>query len=165
MAGGRRAAPVFLVGLVVLVVNDHVLKRRVPGAMTGKLSDLAGLTIFPMLVVAVVEVAHWFGGRQEWRATSATFAASAVATVGGFAAIKTIGPVGDLYRTTLGWSQWMLSAVPRFLVGGDVGVPHRAELIADRSDLIAAPMVLISLWIGSRLRGSRPDPTRTETGN
>jgi hypothetical protein len=39
--------PVTLAALVVLVVNDHVLKSRFPGVITGKASDLAGLVLMP----------------------------------------------------------------------------------------------------------------------
>lgn len=36
----------YLVALVVLLVNDHVLKNAFPGVITGKLSDFAGLFAF-----------------------------------------------------------------------------------------------------------------------
>lgn len=156
--------PAFLGGLVVLIVNDHVLKERAPGLVTGKLSDLAGLAMFPMLLVALVEAVRWVGDRHAWRATPATFATASAATVAGFVAIKTIGPAGDVYRTTLGWSQWVVSAAPEFFAGEDVGTRHRAELIMDRSDIVAAPMALISLWIGASLRRGRPDPIQPDKG-
>lgn len=81
-AGGRFAAmrhPLFLAALVVLVVNDHVLKGAgvLPGWLTGKLSDLAGLVVAPVLVAAVI-------GAKTARGRAAAFAAVA----GPFAAIK-----------------------------------------------------------------------------
>jgi hypothetical protein len=45
-------APGFLVGLAVLLVNDFVLKQLSHNWLTGKLSDVAGLFIFPLFVVA-----------------------------------------------------------------------------------------------------------------
>ncbi|MEZ0068774.1 hypothetical protein ABIA32_004808 [Streptacidiphilus sp. MAP12-20] len=36
------AQPGTTAGLVVLVVNDHLLKQTWPGLVTGKLSDFAG---------------------------------------------------------------------------------------------------------------------------
>ena len=45
-------SPWFLASVVVLVVNDHVLKTRFPGWWTGKVSDVAGLAM--MGVVAAV---------------------------------------------------------------------------------------------------------------
>lgn len=41
--------PWFLASVALLAVNDHLLKERFPGWLTGKVSDLAGL-----LVVAVI---------------------------------------------------------------------------------------------------------------
>lgn len=51
--------PIFLTGLLVLVVNDHWLKMQYPGVLTGKLSDLAGLLIFPLFLAYIF----------PWRAT------------------------------------------------------------------------------------------------
>lgn len=41
---------VFIAGLFVLLVNDHLLKDLFGNWMTGKLSDFAGLLIFPMFL-------------------------------------------------------------------------------------------------------------------
>ena len=38
----------FILGLIILIVNDHYLKPEFPGIITGKLSDFAGLYIFPL---------------------------------------------------------------------------------------------------------------------
>lgn len=43
----------FLVALVILVLNDLVLKWAVGGWVTGKLSDFAGLFVFPLFWTAV----------------------------------------------------------------------------------------------------------------
>lgn len=45
--------PGFIIGLVVLVINDHILKTTFPGFITGKLSDVAGLFIFPLFILAL----------------------------------------------------------------------------------------------------------------
>lgn len=42
--------PITFVAVVVLVVNDHVLKAAWPGVVTGKLSDIAGLVVAPAVV-------------------------------------------------------------------------------------------------------------------
>lgn len=44
------ASPGFALALVVLVLNDHVLKTAYPGWVTGKLSDVAGLVFAPVLL-------------------------------------------------------------------------------------------------------------------
>ena len=42
----------FIIGLLVLIVNDHILKYSFPGFLTGKLSDISGLFIFPIFFAA-----------------------------------------------------------------------------------------------------------------
>lgn len=49
-------SPGFLLALGVLLLNDHVLKPHLPGMLSGKLSDFAGLFIVGMLVVAIAGV-------------------------------------------------------------------------------------------------------------
>ena len=41
---------VFIGGLFVLILNDHVLKTAFGNGLTGKLSDVAGLLIFPLFL-------------------------------------------------------------------------------------------------------------------
>src|SRR3712207_2662164 len=48
------AHPGAVLALVVLVVNDHVLKDAWPGWVTGKLSDVAGLVVAPLLLAVVL---------------------------------------------------------------------------------------------------------------
>jgi hypothetical protein len=55
------ASPGFVFALVVLVLNDHLLKQAWPGFVTGKLSDVAGLVVAPLLLavpLSVVRVAR-----------------------------------------------------------------------------------------------------------
>jgi hypothetical protein len=53
----------FLLGLVVLLLNDFYLKYRYPGIITGKLSDIAGLFIFPFFIAVFISrpiLAYYF---------------------------------------------------------------------------------------------------------
>jgi hypothetical protein len=43
-------SPVFIVALIALFINDFYLKNKFPGLLTGKLSDIAGLFIFPVFI-------------------------------------------------------------------------------------------------------------------
>lgn len=51
-------SPAWLAALVVLAVNDHLLKGSglLPGAITGKLSDFAGMIVAPVLLAALLRV-------------------------------------------------------------------------------------------------------------
>src|ERR687898_3548159 len=52
------AHPGSVLALVLLVLNDHVLKQAWPGWVTGKLSDVAGLVVAPLLLAALLAVAR-----------------------------------------------------------------------------------------------------------
>lgn len=47
----------FIICLLVLLINDFILKQQFHNWATGKLSDLVGLFIFPMFLVAFLP--HW----------------------------------------------------------------------------------------------------------
>ena len=67
------AHPVPLAALIVLVANDHWWKGAglLPGWLTGKLSDFAGLVFFPVLLTALVELG-WRRARRPVVAVAAT---------------------------------------------------------------------------------------------
>lgn len=47
-------APIFLVSLLVLLTNDFYLKQTYSNQLTGKLSDFAGLIVFPVFVAYII---------------------------------------------------------------------------------------------------------------
>jgi hypothetical protein len=51
-------SPLFLVALFTLAINDHLLKGAgvLPGWLTGKLSDIAGLIVLPVVLAAICRV-------------------------------------------------------------------------------------------------------------
>lgn len=82
-----RPAP--LCALLVLVANDHIFKSAalLPAAVTGKLSDFAGLFLFPVLLSVVIRAATQFLGGSG-RPGPVIPGLSALATACGFAALK-----------------------------------------------------------------------------
>lgn len=141
--------PVALVALALLVVNDQVLKAAWPGAVTGKLSDVAGLILAPLALQAGWEVAEWVTGR--WRGPSSTFLAGAIIVVGvAFAAVQVWPPAIELYRWSLGIAQWPLRAVTALLSGTPAGGIVPVQLTADAEDLVAIPALAITWWVGRR---------------
>lgn len=93
--------PFWWAALVVLVVNDHWLKgSSVPGWLTGKLSDFAGLIVAPVLLACLV------GGGRQRRAACFGFVA------GGFVAINVSpaaaeGLVAALRSFGIAWRIWV----------------------------------------------------------
>lgn len=131
--------PIALAAIAVLVINDHVLKAVMPGVLTGKLSDVAGMVFFPLVLAAALE---WLGVRSRHLVAS-----TAIATGVGFAAIKTIPLAGEAYRVGLGALQWPFRVAKAFVI--DAPIPGLAEvrLTMDPTDLIAVPAVLVAVWL------------------
>jgi hypothetical protein len=69
--------PTWLLALVVLALNDHLLKGAglLPGAVTGKLSDLAGMLVAPVLLAVLLRVRSRRGLLLCHAAVGAVFAA------------------------------------------------------------------------------------------
>jgi hypothetical protein len=118
--------PVPLAAVGLLALNDHFLKGSglLPGAVTGKLSDFAGLFFFPLLLAAIARgLSRAVRGRDIADRRSLA-AAVAVATAVGFAAVKHVPAVNELVARTWG------------------------RMVMDPSDLWALPMVaLAAAWM------------------
>ena len=130
--------PAALLAIALLVINDHVLKARAPGLVTGKLSDIAGLVFFPLLLAAAAEQVGLRGGR-------AAVIGAAAATGIVFAAIKLWAPAGELYRMGLAALQWPFHAVAAVLRDGALPALGRVRLVQDPTDLIALPALLVPI--------------------
>ena len=137
--------PVAIAALAILIVNDHLLKAILPGVLTGKLSDLAGLIVFPLMLSTIVEVARPGVDRRR------SILASIVATVAGFTAVKTTVAGAGLYGWSLGIGQWVATLGPL-----RAATLAPATVVADPTDLVALPAVLVALWIA---RADRPAPS------
>lgn len=137
--------PIALLALVALGVNDHVLKGRAPGWLTGKLSDVAGMIFFPLVLWALIELAGRIaGGRRERRAAHLYISVAATGLV--FAAIKLFEAAGDAYAWTLAALQWPFRAA----INGELPPLEPVAHVVDPTDLIALPALGIALWIGRR---------------
>ena len=120
--------PAPVVAMLVLVGNDHVLKGRgvLPGFVTGKLSDIAGLFLFPILLAAIVRLC-WQRAQGRRVQSGALFchwipALAAGATLVGFTALKTWPAFNQLVE-----SFWGMNSL-------------------DAGDLLALPMVGLAWW-------------------
>jgi hypothetical protein len=132
--------PVAVVAVLLLIVNDHVLKHRWPGLLSGKLSDIAGLMFLPLLIISVCEVAR-AAVRRPWRMGESWVVAVAVTVAIGFAATKLSPAVGATYGDILGWIRWPL-----------VGHWRQVAITQDPTDVLCTPGVIVA-WIESRRLG------------
>lgn len=119
-----------LAALGLWVLNDHVLKGRAPGILTGKLSDVAGMVVFPLFLQACVEFTLSAAGRFRGPSNHVLFG-SVVATGWVFALIQLSPAADEVYRWSLGFLQWL----PRSLLGAGVDAIIPVRSWPDRSDL------------------------------
>jgi hypothetical protein len=119
--------------MLLLGLNDHVWKAAYPGVVTGKLSDLAGLAFFPLLLQAAWEVAR--------RRVSSRRALMVAAVVTGlvFTLVKT-WPVA-----TRAWA-WALAVLQAPVRGG----VFPGGAVTDPTDLVALPTLGLAVWAGWR---------------
>jgi len=115
--------PVAIAAVVVLVVNDWVLKpSAAPAWLTGKLSDVAGLTFAPLVLSALIGLAV--------RAPITVRRLCAVLTLtGGVFAIVKLSPDAA-------------HALARAWPGA------HASITADPTDLLCLPALAIAAWVG-----------------
>jgi hypothetical protein len=139
--------PVPLVALVVLVVNDHVLKHAWPGVITGKLSDFAGLVFFPLLLVALTEVALRVARRFTAPSRRGLVVACVVTGVV-FALTKTTDAGADFYRASIAALQWPYYAARALVAGRDLPAIGTVRHVADPTDLVALPSLVVAYFVG-----------------
>ncbi len=139
------AHPLPLLAMALLGVNDHLLKGSgwVPGWLTGKLSDFAGLFFFPLFVTATADTALYLafrlsGGRtpryslRMWKLYAA---ASFTAVI--FVPLKLSDRWGTLYIEAM----HLLDVLDLF--GG-------FQVTRDPTDLLALVMLPLAVLFGRR---------------
>jgi hypothetical protein len=143
---------VVVLSVVVLVVNDHWLKARLGpdprlGVVTGKLSDVAGLVFFPLVLVSIVELVR---GRA---ASRAEVTGAVVLTGVAFAAIKLVPVAAGAYTGGLAALRWLPAGLAGALTAAPPPSPPRIHHVMDVTDCLSLP----ALWLGHRIgvRGRR----------
>jgi hypothetical protein len=121
------ASPGFVFALVLLILNDHFMKQAWPGWVTGKLSDVAGLVVAPLLLGVLL---------TAWRVPR-PMPAALLATGGAFTLAKA-STVGAAVASAV----WSLTGVPTLIR-------------ADVTDVLALP-ALYGAWLVHRQVSARP---------
>jgi len=132
--------PASLAAIGLLLLNDHVLKRAYPSALTGKLSDFAGLFFFPYLIVAVLSMAGMaLRPLSTGRSRTAGLIQPALSSLGAVA-IAGSALTFSLIKLYPGIGGWV-SNLGRNVLGLPI------QIVSDPTDLLA----LIVLWPCRRL--------------
>jgi hypothetical protein len=134
-----------MLALLVLAVNDHLLKGAglLPGWVTGKLSDFAGLLVFPLLLVTLynlfVEGVSGLLRRRFLGASPSTLQLVVACTLTGvvFSAVQIHPSAAELYARSSGWLAFWSSGPP-------------PRVVMDPSDILAVPMVFLAFLLGQR---------------
>lgn len=147
--------PLALLSLLVLIINDHLLKETYSNSFTGKISDFAGLVFFPLLLIALIEILYPLFNHSITQISGYTITRILLVVAIGYISIKSVQPFADLYSTILGVVELSAKALPKFVLGQPMGhfVPRR--IIADPSDLIALPMLFVAWIIAGRVRSAQ----------
>jgi hypothetical protein len=119
-------SPAPLAAVALLAANDHLLKARWPGFLTGKLSDVAGCFVLPLFLSALLALVTRWSPRVR-------LALGASATIAFFSAIKLSPAAADAVAGALA------------VLGGGAG-----RIVADPTDLAALPFAVLGLWYGLR---------------
>jgi hypothetical protein len=125
--------PVVLLSAVLLGLNDHLFKGVLPGIITGKLSDFAGLVFFPLFLLSLVEWTEWVVTRRVNLHPRIFFVATFM-TAAVFSVINLDQQAGALYRSVVQETWTLLRISP--------GVVHHT---VDAPDLIALVSLLVPL--------------------
>ena len=142
--------PVPLVAVAVLLVNDHVLKRALPGVLSGKLSDFAGLAFFPLVLQGACEVVL-AALRRPWRPSPRLLLHCTLLTGVVYALVKTWTPALDLWRAALGALQWPVRALAALALGRALPAMRAVAAVRDPTDLVALPALMLA-WVAGRRR-------------
>ncbi len=151
--GALLVRPAPLVALTLVVVNDHLLKAVWPGLVTGKLSDLAGAFLLPVLILAVGEMLA--SRRRQRLASTRTTTAVCLAECAGLGLVKIWPAASRGYGTIVGLARYPL-----------LHRVSRVQVATDPTDLVALVSVALA-WCyvcgSGRRPGSRAAGTRSIT--
>ncbi len=145
--------PIPLLALVVLVLNDHRWKHAFHNGITGKLSDVAGMVFFPLLLQAAGEMVLAGAGRP-WGPSRRALLVAVIATGVVFGLAKTWVPATELVRTAAGLVRWPWQLAGAALRGVPAPPPGHPALVRDPTDLLALPALGMAI-VAARRRHPR----------
>ncbi len=157
--------PAWLLALVVLALNDHLLKGAglLPGVVTGKLSDFAGMIVAPVLLAALLRVRTRRGLLACHAAVGAVFAGINVSPAVADAWSWLIGFVWPWHITV---DPTDLVALPALALGWHVLVPAMTRPLPFASPLLPRIAEASAIAVGGFLcvATSESEPS-SESGN
>ncbi len=154
--------PLPIAAATTLAINDAALKATWPGAITGKLSDIAGLFVFPIILVCLTELLRR-ATRRPWQISDVGIVAACVVTGVTFTVVKTVEWASTAYATSVGALRWPLRATDQLISGNLIPAVVPIDVVRDPTDILAVVAVVAAgLWmhynaIPQLRRGRRPE--------
>lgn len=139
--------PLALFAVAVMALNDHVLKQSSPSALTGKLSDFAGLLFFPLLLLGAWSLLA--GPAKPAREPARLWSCIAVSALV-FTAIQLNPWAGSAFAWSLGALQWPI----HWLLGPGSAPLQPVAHTADPTDLWALPSLGVAAWLARPRRAA-----------
>lgn len=133
-------SPRYLGALTLLVFNDHVVKVWAPGFLSGKLSDVAGLVMFPLFLQAILEVLRAQIGTYTGPSKAELWFA-VVSTAIAFSLVQLCPTANYAYAWSVGFIRWILT--------GGFDQPHAVRSWSDPWDLMTLPVLLVTAKLGA----------------
>ncbi len=141
--------PLILAAIALMLLNDHVLKQHFGGWVTGKLSDVAGLSYFPVWLYALcicLMPNRWLSPQRRIRVLWLGTVATALA----FIAIKTMAAATEVYCVALAALQWPIRAVFEWISTATLPPLIPVSAVTDPTDLLALPFVIVGIVLARR---------------
>ena len=145
-AGETLRHPVIVAMLVLWFINDHFLKEAFANELTGKLSDVAGLAVFPLVPLVAYEVLCALRLKAP-RHRNGVLLGAMIATGLVMVGINIWDSWADAYRIGLAALQWPWIAFVDVLSGGQVRDLQPVFLTMDPTDAFTLPALLIPWWV------------------
>jgi len=144
--------PLAVSSLVLLVGNDHWLKRAYPGILSGKLSGFAAVLLLPLFLHALVELScrAYTGVPMSSRVANRVLGACLVLTCLVYAPPELWPPAETAYRYGLGALQWPFRIFWSLVRGQASAAFAPVRATADPSDLTALSMLWLAWRVGRR---------------
>lgn len=141
--------PVVLGMMLLWGLNDHVFKAWFANPLTGKLSDVAGLAVVPLIPVCVYGLLC--AARKRPATHHRMVLLTSLLTVGClFAAVNTQPMCSDAYQWATSVAQWPFRAAVHLLVGRAPPLLLPLVHTLDPTDLLMLPALLIPWKVAQR---------------
>lgn len=144
--------PLTVTMLAVWILNDHLFKEMYGNALTGKLSDFAGVIVFPLIPVAGYELGCAYRKiepRFQRHVLFMSLGLTGMLMVG----INLFEPCANVLRVGLGAAQWPFRCIGWMLRSGTVPPLVPVFHTVDPTDLWSLMALGLPYWVSRSSHG------------